>query len=130
MQVTEQLQNIVESHQTRCSNQWCRNEGRKISDTLFDTLGSNQITGMEYAGEHRLNPVSKWTRPVYEILHADGRKLRLAFTGLSSLQVLSKRGRSTHCRATELHDRLQAFVHREARDGNRPDPRVQPRASG
>ncbi len=113
MQLTEQLQNIIEGHQTTCSNQWCRDEGQRISDTLLRALGEDQVTNMEYASQHRLNPMSNWTRATYEILHADGRRLRLAFTGMSSLQVFSKRSRSTHCRAAELRDRLQAFIHGE-----------------
>ena len=130
MQLTEQLQNIIEGHQTTCSNQWCRDEGQKISDTLLRALGEDRVAGMEYAGEHRLNPMSNWTRAAYELIHADGRRLRLAFTGMSSLQVFSKRGRSTHCRAAELHGRLQAFIHGEPQNRNQPDPPAGPQAAG
>ena len=47
---------------------------------------------------------------MYEIVHSDGRKLRLAFTGLSNIQVFSSRKRSTHCYPAELKKRLEQFI--------------------
>ena len=111
MEIDEELREFIESEKTACPNQWCRDQGEAITEILLETLGNPRITGLEYQGEHRLNPSSNWTRPVYGIVHQDGRRIRIAFTRLSSIQVFSHRkGKSTHCYSAELKKRLGEFI--------------------
>ena len=110
MELNTQLRELIENEKTNCDKPGCRKQAEEIAAILLETLGAPQATVMEYVGEHRLNPESTWTRPVYEIAHQDGSRLRLAFTGLSNVQVFSGRNRSTHCRAAELGKRLERFI--------------------
>ena len=110
MEVNRKLQELIEDQQTNCSNPWCQDQSRELADLLLETLSSPEVASLEYVGEHRLNPTSKLTRPVYEIVHSDGRRLRLAFTGLSNIQVFSSKNRSTHCYPEALRARLEKFT--------------------
>lgn len=110
MQVTSTQNDLIEHYRPTCPSPHCKAQYQELADLLLETLRSPQVTALEYAGEYRLNPESNYTRPVYEIVHQDGRTLRLAFTGLSTLQVFSPRNRSTHCCPGELARRMQDFI--------------------
>ena len=110
MEVDRKLQELIEDQQTNCSNPRCRNQSRELADLLLETLNSPEVANLEYVGERRLNPTSTLTRPVYEIVHSDGRRLRLAFTGLSNIQIFSSRNKSTHCYPEDLRAKLEKFT--------------------
>ena len=110
MQIEESLRNTLEKHRPSCNNPYCQAEYRNITEDLLTFLASPEVTDLRYAGESRLNPMSTWTRSVYEIVHQDGRTLRLALTGMSTIQVFSGRRRSTHCFSQEFRERLKRFA--------------------
>ena len=110
MNVDNKLEALIRDHHDVkcCTGQ--AGQARDIANTLLETLRDTQVVSFIYAGEHRLNPVSTWTRPMYEVTHAAGRALRLAFTGMGTIQVFSKRKRSTHCYAAEFRKRMRQFL--------------------
>ena len=115
MEIDQELSEMVESGQTGCSNPWRQEQSRELGKLLLETLRSPDVAAMEYGGEHRVNPGSAWTRPVRHIVRTDGRRMKLAFTGLSNVQAFSGRGRSTHCYPEEFGRRLERFMGRSAR---------------
>ena len=109
MRVTQELQELVESHQTRCSRATCQASFDQLAQTLLETLRSPEITGFEYVRTHQLHTVSVHFRPVYRMTHRNGRTLDLAFTGLATIQVFSARNRRTHCYPDEFAARMAHF---------------------
>ena len=109
MKINKEIQEIINSSYISCSNVWCQKECRESLRRLMDLLCSPKIISMEYKGEYKFNPQKLWSRSVYEISHIDGRKLKLAFTGMGTIQIFSKRNRQTHCRTKEFKERLNKF---------------------
>ena len=111
MKVTEKTKKFIEAYETSCEKAWCQRQASEITRLLLDTLSSPKVVALRYAGTHRINPGSKHIRPVYDIIHEDGRWFKFAFTGLSNLQVLRGRySKHRHCYSEELSERLTKFV--------------------
>ena len=63
MEIDQELNEMVESGQTGCSNHWRQEQSRELGRLLLETLRSPGAAAMEYGGEHRVNPGSAWTPP-------------------------------------------------------------------
>ena len=110
MDVDENLRTLIEDNKPHCTNVHCQKRGEALAEILLEAIGSPHIAAFNYMEETRLNPDSGWTRPVYNLIHADGRNLKLGLTKLTTVQVFSKRARYTHCYPKELRQRLERFI--------------------
>ena len=98
----------------RCTSTWCQANVDLIKATLQTALESQKIAAFVYEGDVKFSLMNAYGRPTYTIHHVDGRQMRVAFTGMSTIEVYSKRkrgGRSSHhCRGDEFRDRMQKFI--------------------
>ena len=108
MIVTNETRETVASHHTSCSHEQCQKQSEEIGAKLLAALASDLVRSFQPAGTWLLN--RRHPRPVYAIERADGRRMRVAFTGMTTLMVFSKRGRFTHCRPDELEQKLARFL--------------------
>ena len=110
MQVSQEMRNEVYGYMTRCREGRCRSQNWAIFGHLLRTLESDTIVDWRFVGRLYCNWHKVVKRPFYDIVHKDGRTMRVGFTGRGTIQILSKRGRSSHCYAAEFEERLVKFV--------------------
>ena len=110
MQVSQEMRNEIYGYTTTCRYGRCRSENWAIFGHLLRALASDAIVDWRFAGHLYCNWHKVAKRPFYDIVHRDGRMMRVGFTRQSTIQVLSKRGRSSHCYSKEFKERLDKFV--------------------
>ena len=112
MKLTKALvDEVADLCDTTCTRPRCQAAAQCHQALLLHALASVQVTEFTFVGEHPLHPGSIHIRPVFQLTHLNGRTLRMAFTGLSTVQVFSnRRNRSTHCHPHEFATRLHNFI--------------------
>lgn len=99
-------------HIDTTSNLWyCRAGTQAIRRLVEAAINSNAGIVVERAEAHTLSPATRGSRPVFELVHRDGRRLALAPTGMSNIQVFSKKRRkSTHYECWDFGAKLKEFL--------------------
>ena len=110
MIVNKEIKQLINDYSINCINDFCKKQSEELYKFLINAIRSDKVVEMKYIGEYKLNYNSKFTRPVYELVHVNGNKFKFAFTGLSNIQVFSRRNRSTHCYSSEFYNRLGNFL--------------------
>ena len=120
MIITDEIFKIVtEECNTGCPNTSCRTSIVTMRDQLLDALRSDEVIDFKLSGvTYSLNRT--YSRPIYSIENTNGKKMFIAFTGLSNIMVFSKRNRHTHCRATEFSKRIIRFLNSDIPFVHRP----------
>ena len=80
MEINQNAQELLDDLLITCRHDHCQMRARQLAATMEQALRSPEIKGMEDASTHRLHPQSVHIRPVYDLLHQDGRKFRFATT--------------------------------------------------
>lgn len=111
MLVTEEIRETLSSlTASGCNYRQCQDDVSNLRDSLTTALESERVTDFKQDGRWLLNGIHP--RRVYTIVQDGGHRLKIAFTGMSSIMVFSSRGRYTHCRPDEFQERLQKFLSR------------------
>ena len=93
-----------------CKQAYCQRSIKGIRETLLATLASPKVIGWEPAGTHQINPGSIHIRQCFNLVNADGTKLRVGFVGNWTIMVFSRRKRYTHCDSVEFKKRINKFL--------------------
>ena len=109
MKVPRDIERLITEQPTGCGKTRCVSDVYKIKRLLLNTLRSDQVVGFEEFDRWQPHPQFSG-RPTYKIVRSDGKRLRVAFTGMTTLQVFSKGDRSHHYRPAELSEKLGSFI--------------------
>ena len=110
MNLTNEIKDIIYIYcDTKCQTQWCQSNLHRIRAFLFEALRSDEVIDFKEEGLYRFKDGRRQiTR--YSIQRTDGKKMLIAFTGMGTIRIFSKRGRDTCCYFKEFKSRLLKFL--------------------
>ena len=111
MIITKEIHQLVNSYMNiHCKNTHCQKQIRNIYSKLIELLSSDKVENFRYVGLCKLSYSNGPAKKLYQITLKNRKFMKIGFTGMSSIQVFSKRNRSTYCYSNEFCERVEKLL--------------------